>query len=61
MHTLPMQTLPFPQFMRGGAVGLGTCRLACGECRACAAGDDECRRENRVRAGYLPINDPGFF
>lgn len=49
--------------MKGGAAGTGACRKSCSECKECAAGDAgaACRRENRVRAGYLPIHDPGFF
>lgn len=29
--------------------------------QVCEPRDDACRRENRVRAGFLPIHDPGFF
>ncbi|KAI7844137.1 hypothetical protein COHA_002272 [Chlorella ohadii] len=50
-----------PQFMKGSATGLGTCRRSCGECTVCAEGDAACRRENRLRAGFLPIHDPDFF
>ena len=27
----------------------------------CMQGDVACRRENRLKAGFLPIHDPGFF
>ncbi|KAL4422226.1 hypothetical protein ABPG77_009701 [Micractinium sp. CCAP 211/92] len=50
-----------PGFMRGGPNSLGTCRKACGDCTVCQPGDAACRRENRVKAGFLPIHDPGFF
>ena len=56
---LPRPTcLSLPQ---GSATGLGACRRSCGECTVCAAGDAACRRENRLRAGFLPIHDPDFF
>ncbi|PSC72571.1 Prolyl 4-hydroxylase subunit alpha-1 isoform A [Micractinium conductrix] len=50
-----------PGFMRGGATSLGNCRKSCKDCRVCRPDDDECRRDNRVKAGFLPINGPGFF
>ncbi|EFN57937.1 hypothetical protein CHLNCDRAFT_142031 [Chlorella variabilis] len=50
-----------PGFMRGAATTLGTCRASCGDCVVCKPDDQTCRRENRVKAGFLPIHDPGFF
>ena len=46
---------------QGSPTSLGTCRRACGECTVCAEDDAACRRENRLRAGFLPIHDPDFF
>jgi hypothetical protein len=35
--------------------------LSCVDLQVCAAGDEACRRENRIKAGYLPVHDPNFF
>ncbi|KAI3428055.1 hypothetical protein D9Q98_006440 [Chlorella vulgaris] len=50
-----------PGFMRGAANTLGTCRASCGDCTVCKVDDAACRRENRLKAGFLPVNDPGFY
>ncbi|KAL4457504.1 hypothetical protein ABPG75_012369 [Micractinium tetrahymenae] len=46
-----------PQFMRGSSSSLGTCRAACGDCEVCEAGDKVCKSRNRLRAGYLSMED----
>ncbi|KAL4440709.1 hypothetical protein ABPG77_000418 [Micractinium sp. CCAP 211/92] len=45
------------QFMRGDSFSLGTCRASCGDCEVCAAGDKACMSRNRLRAGYLSMED----
>ena len=40
-------------FMLPSVTGLGMCRAACGECTICKPGDNECKQQNRERAGYL--------
>jgi prolyl 4-hydroxylase len=45
------------QYMKGDSFTLGNCRAACKLCEVCADGDKECRRRNRVAAGYLPLID----
>lgn len=45
------------QFMRGDSSSLGTCRRSCGDCEDCKQGDRACMSRNRVRAGYLSMDD----
>ncbi len=45
-----------PTYMIGQNYQLGSCRLACKACDACAIGNKVCRAQNRVRAGYLPLD-----
>lgn len=44
-------------YMRGDATTLGECRRACGDCEVCRPDDIACKSRNRVRAGYLPLED----
>jgi len=46
-----------PKYMLGDAFHLGTCRHACGHCEPCAANDRECVSKNRVKAGYLSLDE----
>lgn len=46
-----------PKYMVGDDSRLGACRLSCGACESCAAHDNTCKSQNRMRAGYLPILD----
>lgn len=46
-----------PGFMRGDSFSLGACRKSCEECVECDANDRECRSANRVRAGYLSLDE----
>lgn len=52
-----------PVYMKGEGVALGACRKACGECEPCEGlGDAEaqaCRSRNRVRAGFLAMEELG--
>ena len=43
-----------PTFMVGDGFSLGGCRLACGMCQHCEDADSECKKNNRVKSGYLP-------
>lgn len=45
------------QFMRGDAFTLGNCRASCGDCEVCQDDDIACKSRNRVKAGYLPMED----
>ncbi|KAI3436521.1 hypothetical protein D9Q98_005938 [Chlorella vulgaris] len=45
------------QFMRGDAFSLGNCRAACGDCEMCGSDDIACKSRNRVRAGYLSMEE----
>ena len=45
------------KYMEGGDSNLGMCRLSCGTCTVCAPNDMACRSQNRVHAGYLPVED----
>ena len=45
------------KFMKGDAFHLGECRLSCGECEQCAPGDRGCQSRNRVKAGYLSLEE----
>jgi len=45
-----------PGFMRGDSFSLGACRRACGECEVCTPTDRACKSRNRVRAGYLSLD-----
>lgn len=44
-------------YMRGDAFNLGACRAACGDCEACGESDLACKSRNRVRAGYLSMEE----
>ncbi|KAI7843911.1 hypothetical protein COHA_002453 [Chlorella ohadii] len=44
-------------YMRGDMSSLGACRAACGDCEVCAKGDRDCMSRNRVRAGYLSMDE----
>ena len=46
-----------PDFMVGDVQFVGTCRLSCGVCQACKQGDVKCTNNNRIRAGYLSLDD----
>lgn len=46
-----------PAYMVGDNGSLGSCRKACGKCRACAPGDMACYNGNRRALGYLEIKD----
>ena len=46
-----------PKYMIGDDSRLGTCRLSCHACEACASTDTQCKSQNRIRSGYLPILD----
>lgn len=45
------------QFMRGDSFSLGTCRASCGDCEVCGDGDIACKSRNRMRAGYLSMEE----
>ncbi|PSC72823.1 Prolyl 4-hydroxylase subunit alpha-1 [Micractinium conductrix] len=45
------------QYMRGDAFQLGNCRASCGDCEVCKEGDRACKSRNRVRAGYLSLDE----
>ncbi|PRW56157.1 Prolyl 4-hydroxylase subunit alpha-1 [Chlorella sorokiniana] len=44
-------------YMRGDMSTLGACRAACGDCEICAKADRDCMSRNRVRAGYLSMEE----
>ncbi|KAK9812070.1 hypothetical protein WJX73_002934 [Symbiochloris irregularis] len=44
-----------PSYMKGDSFSLGNCRLSCSLCTVCKQDDNECRQDNRMRAGFLPI------
>ena len=46
-----------PAFMVGDAFGLGSCRRSCGTCDVCREGDTVCMNSNRIRSGYLPLDE----
>jgi len=39
----------------GDLGSLGACRLACGKCKVCRAGDLDCYNRNRKQQGYLQL------
>jgi hypothetical protein len=43
--------------MIGTESGLGKCRLSCNACEECGENDIACKSRNRVRLGYLPMED----
>ncbi len=45
------------KYMQGDGFSLGACRKACEQCEPCDPGDRECGTRNRIRAGYLPLDD----
>lgn len=49
-----------PSYMKGDAFTIGNCRLACKICDACAEVDQGCRQQNRIRAGFLPVDLDDF-
>jgi prolyl 4-hydroxylase len=44
------------KYMVGDASGVGSCRMACGACRPCQAGDQACRDAARKKAGFLVVD-----
>jgi hypothetical protein len=48
---------PHPPNRIGDHGSLGSCRKACGKCRACGPGDMACYNENRRALGYLELTD----
>lgn len=45
------------KFMEGDAFHIGECRKSCGTCEQCAEGDRACMSRNRVRGGYLSLDE----
>jgi len=45
------------KFMKGDAFHIGECRLSCEICTPCPPGDRECISQNRVRGGYLSLEE----
>ncbi len=46
-----------PLYMSGDSFNLGRCRASCGACELCASEDLECRKRNRVNAGFLALDE----
>ena len=46
-----------PLYMSGDSFNLGRCRGSCGACELCAHEDLECRKRNRLNAGFLALDE----
>ena len=44
-------------YMVGDSSAVGACRLSCEACEGCRAEDRACRSRNRVRSGYLSLEE----
>lgn len=47
-----------PGYMMGTTgSGIGSCRLSCRACEICSPKDQKCKNRNRVKDGFLPLED----
>jgi prolyl 4-hydroxylase len=44
-------------YMIGDDFSIGACRVSCNACEDCAPDDRECRSRNRVKSGYLSLDE----